>query len=151
MRRALLIPLVALLAACAPVSQLFQRGPRPDPNVEAQYARALALLEPGATRAAMDTAVVFLDAYLAHAGHVERRPDANALRRLALDAIQLARVAEALQQERAAAADVRTKSGEPAAPGDGDSLREIQRLKEELAAANAELERIRKRLATQKP
>ena len=98
------------------------------------------------------SAANLLDAYLAYAGHVERRGEPTVVRRLAGDAIQLSKVAAALQQERA---ESRTKAAEPtaAAPGarSDDSVKEIQRLKDELAAANAELERIRKRLATQKP
>jgi hypothetical protein len=142
------IALLILVGACAPVT--FQRGPKPDPNVEGQFTRALTLLEPGASAAAMDTATNLLDAYLAHGGYVARRPEAVALRRLATDAIQLSKVASALQQERA---DNRSKASDaPAAQRtDNDSLKEIQRLKDELAEANAELERIKKRLATQKP
>jgi hypothetical protein len=91
-----------------------------------------------------------LDAYLANAGHVERRADATALRRLAGEAIQLSQVAAALQRERAAT-ETKTKASDAPARVDSDALKEIQRLKDELAAANAELERIKKRLATQKP
>lgn len=149
MRRAVVLMALAALSACTQNSTLFGRGPRPDPNVEAQYHRAIALLAPGAGTAALDTAITLLDAYLAREGFIARRPEASAMLRLAGDAIQLSRVAAALQQERAAAD--KTKSGETPARSDTDSLKEIQRLKDELAAANAELERIRKRLATQKP
>ncbi len=150
MRATLLLCLV-LASACAPSGRLFQRGPRPDANVEGQFTRALVLLEPGANLAALDSATMLLDAYLANAGYVTRRPEATVLRRLATDAIQLSKVATALQQERA---DTRAKSAEPEQPAqrtDTDSLKEIQRLKDQLAEANAELERIKKRLATQKP
>lgn len=150
MRRPLAIIALAALSACTQHPTLFSRGPRPDPNVEAQYDRAIALLAPGSDTTAMDSAITLLDAYLAREGYVARRPEAGVMRRLAGDAVQLSRVAAALQQERAAAAD-KTKSGETPARSDTDSLKEIQRLKDELAAANAELERIRKRLATQKP
>lgn len=152
MRRFALFLLAAGITACAPMSRMFDRGPRPDPNVESQYHRAIGYLEPGSTTAALDSAIRFLDGYLAHAGYIERRSEAQILKRLASDAIQLSRVAAALQQERAANSE-RTKAGDTAAApkSDTDSLKEIQRLKDELAAANAELERIRKRLATQKP
>ena len=149
MRIALFV-LVAGVAACSP-NRMFQRGPQPDPNVEALFARSLGLLETSRPVAALDTAATLLDAYLAHAGYVARRSEARALRRLTGEAIQLSRVAAALQQERA---DNRTKTSESSAPAqrsDNDSLKEIQRLKDELAEANAELERIKKRLATQKP
>ncbi|HET9455338.1 MAG TPA: hypothetical protein VFO66_13720 [Gemmatimonadaceae bacterium] len=151
MTRALTIVLLLALSACTSNSHLFRRGPKPDANVEAQYARAMQMLAPGANVASLDSAVHLLDAYLAHAGHIERRDEATVVRRLAGDAVQLSKVAAALQQERAD----RTKAAEPtaAAPAarSDDSVKEIQRLKDELAAANAELERIRKRLATQKP
>jgi len=143
------IVLLVLVGACGPSGRLFQGGPKPDPNVEAQFARALALLEPGVNLATLDTASALLDVYLAREGYVARRPEAVALRRLAGDAIQLSKVAGALQAERT---DNRAKSAEGTpARTDGDALKEIQRLKDELAAANAELERIKKRLATQKP
>lgn len=150
MKRALMLAAVLALPACTSNSHLFRRGPKPNVNVEAQYTRALQMLAPGASVATLDSAVNLLDAYLAHAGHIERRGEATVVRRLAGDAIQLSKVATALQQERAD----RTKAAEPtAAPAarSDDSVKEIQRLKDELAAANAELERIRKRLATQKP
>ena len=141
--------LLVLLVACGPTGRLFQRGPQPDANVEAQFNRALTLLETSAPTAALDSATALLDAYLAHGGYIARRPEATVLRRLAGDAIQLSIVASALQDERA---DNRAKSSDaPAARSDGDSLKEIQRLKDALAEANAELERIKKRLATQKP
>lgn len=152
MKRALLLLAVLALPACTSNSHLFRRGPKPNANVEAQYTRAMQMLAPGASVVTLDSAVNLLDAYLAHAGHIERRDEATVMRRLAGDAIQLSKVAAALQQERA---ESRTKAAEstataPAARSD-DSVKEIQRLKDELAAANAELERIRKRLATQKP
>lgn len=153
MKRALMLVTVLVLSACTSNSHLFRRGPKPDVNVEAQYARAMQMLAPGANLATLDSAVNLLDAYLAHAGHIERRGEATVVRRLAGDAVQLSKVAAALQQERA---ESRTKAADPtssAAPAarSDDSVKEIQRLKDELAAANAELERIRKRLATQKP
>ena len=136
MRRLILLCAVGLLQACV------SRQQRPaEPTPAEQLVDVVTL----------DSAVNLLDAYLAHAGHVERRAEATVVRRLAGDAIQLSKVAAALQQERAD----RTKAAEPtaAAPAarSDDSVKEIQRLKDELAAANAELERIRKRLATQKP
>ena len=146
MNRLVLIALLGV-GACAPASHMFGRGPRPNENVEAQYTRAMTLLAPGASLAALDSATLLLDAYLAHSGYIAHRSEAAVMRRLAGDAVQLSKVATALQQERAAD---RTKTDAPAR-SDGDSLKEIQRLKDELAAANAELERIRKRLATQKP
>jgi hypothetical protein len=150
--RAVLLLALAGVTSCAQMSGMFRRGPQPDPNVEAQYQRALTLLEPGSSTAALDTATMLLDAYLANAGHIERRNEAGVLRRLAAEAVQLRKVSAALQQERAAETRAKTQTADGAAPKpDSDALKEIQRLKDELAAANAELERIRKRLATPKP
>lgn len=150
MKRALMLVAVLALPACTSNSHLFRRGPKPNVNVEAQYTRAMQMLAPGASVVTLDSAVNLLDAYLAYAGHVERRAEAAVVRRLAGDAIQLSKVAAALQQERADRTKADPTAAAPAARSD-DSVKEIQRLKDELAAANAELERIRKRLATQKP
>lgn len=155
MKRFLPLLVLATLGACAPLGQALHRGPKVSPAAEANYAQALSYLESPRSTATLDTAVMLLDSYLSHRDPVQRRAEAVVLRRLAADAIQLTRVTAALQQERAAGADTRVKAGDPPAPAqarpDTDALREIHRLKEELAAANAELERIRKRLATQNP
>ena len=143
---------LALLTGCTGPT-LIRSGPKPNENVEQQYVRAVAHLDPGNRQGSLDSAVTFLDAYLAYAGHIEHRTEAAAMRRLAGSALQLARVEAALQQARASAAEVRGKTGDAAASrgNDEDSLKEIARLRDELAAANAELERIKKRLATPKP
>lgn len=139
---------VILVAACAP-GQLFRRGPSPNANVEAEYAKALWHLDPAHAGGSLDTAIIFLDAYLAYAGYVQHRPEAAALRRLAGEASELARVEAALREARATGQTGRTGT-EPAERTE-EAVREIQRLRDELAKANAELERIRKRLATPKP
>ena len=142
---------LALLTGCTGPT-LIRSGPKPNENVEQQYVRAVAHLDPGNRQGSLDSAVTFLDAYLAYAGHIEHRTEAAAMRRLAGSALQLARVEAALQQARASATETRGRTGDTAAKGsDEDSLKEIARLRDELAAANAELERIKKRLATPKP
>lgn len=136
---------VVFTAACAP-GQLFRRGPTPNANVEAQYAKALSHLQPGHAGESLDTAITFLDAYLAYSGYVQHRPEAAALRRLAGEARELARVETALREARAAA-----PAGADPAERTEEAVKEIQRLRDQLAKSNAELERIRKRLATPKP
>lgn len=148
MRAGLLLAALLLSGSCTR-SALFHAGPSPDSQVEWHYTRALELLAPSANPARLDSAVTLLDAYLTYGDSVQRRAEATVLRRLASDAIQLAKVSEALVRERS------TEKGRSTDPAqqrpDADALREIQRLKDELAAANAELERIRKRLGAQKP
>jgi hypothetical protein len=97
----------------------------------------------------VDSAAGLLDAYLAYDGYVVREVEARALRKLIDDARQLAKVEVAL---RRATSDTASRSASPDAPSrDSAALREIERLKDELAKANAELERIRKRLAAPRP
>lgn len=139
---------IAFITACAP-GQWFRRGPTPNQAIEAQYARALQYLDPASASGSVDSAITYLDAYIAHAGYVQHRREAAALRRLASDAQQLAKVELALREARASASEPRPSS-EPAARTE-ETVREVQRLRDELAKANAELERIRKRLATPKP
>jgi len=148
MRRVAVLALV-LATGCA--HGLFSRGPKPNVAVEAQYTRALGHLDPANTASSIDTAIAFLDAYLAYAGYTERRTEATALRRLAGEARQLMRVQAALQEARASAGERARSSDTASAQADEDLVREIQRLRDELAKANAELERIKKRLATPKP
>lgn len=151
MKRIFALSLV-MLSACASGPTLFNRAPKPNRAIEAQFARALEYLDPVNTRASLDSAVALLDMYLAHAGPTQRRAEAAALRRLAGSAQQLVKVEATLQQARASAAESRPRAADNAPrSSDPDLLKEIQRLKDELAEANAELERIRKRLATPRP
>ena len=145
MRLLALVVLTLSVHACARLPFRGSGDPKPDPNVEQLYTRALAHLDPEQHGASLDSATGLLEAYLAWDGHVERRVEARALLRLAGDARQLSRVEAALQQARASTDTVvrQVTSRER----DGAALREIERLKDELAKANAELERIRKRLA----
>jgi len=138
-----------LLGACAHGPTLFRSSPAPEPGV-GFYQQALAHVDPANKQGTLDSALKYLDLYLAAPGAQRHRVEAEAMRRLARDAKQLARVEAALHQARAAP---ETKPREPAEPKgrDEQSLKEIQRLKEELGKANEELERIRKRLAAPKP
>jgi hypothetical protein len=78
----------ALMAACAP-SRLFHHGPTPNEAVEAEFAKAVALLVPDSSRASVDSAITFLDAYLAYTGYVQHRNEATAMRNLASQAQRL--------------------------------------------------------------
>lgn len=144
--RALTLVAFAFVAACAP-SRLFRHGPTPNKPVEAEYAKAVAFLAPDTT-IHVDSAIALLDAYLAYTGYVQHRDEAAALRHLAGLAQRLGKVEEALKEARASSGG---KAEAPAAKPDDETVKEVQRLKDELAKANAELERIKKRLATPRP
>lgn len=150
MRGLLMLAVVTGLAGCAHLPRWAGGRPRPSP-VEELYARALTHLDTTTKAASLDSAIYYLDRYLVSAHRQARAREAILLRRLAGEARELRRVETLLQQARADGerrGDSRTGDAEQRRAGDGDaSLREIQRLKDELAKANAELERIRKRLA----
>lgn len=105
---------------------------------EVTYWRALLKLDP-TNAAAIRESVTMLDSYLASAPTGSHRAEAAVLRRLAV----------ALEQRNAALAAVPPV---PAArPDDKARDEEIARLRDELSKANAELERIRRRLARPRP
>ncbi|MEX2153481.1 MAG: hypothetical protein WD825_09090 [Gemmatimonadaceae bacterium] len=143
-----LLTAVMLLGACAHGPTLFRSSPTPEPGADS-YQRALAHVDPSNKQGTLDSALKYFDLYLSSPGPLGHRAEAEAMRRLVRDAQQLARVEAALHQARTS----ENKPREQAQPKgrDEESLKEIQRLKEELAKANEELERIRKRLATPKP
>lgn len=128
---------------------MFRRGaPEPAPS-DSLYWKALLHLDALNQKGSTDSAIKYLDGYLARDTTQKHRLEALVLRRLARDAMQLARVEAALQQAKSTEP---AKSGDAPAPRrDEEMVKEIQRLKDELAKANAELERIKKRLATPKP
>ena len=153
MRVLILAAFVLSVAACGRLSIRTTSDPKPNAHIEQLYSRALAHLDPASdSGAGLDSAAGLLEAYLAHAGPVQRAPEARALLRLTNDARQLVRVETALRRERAAGDTTTAARGDGAPQArDGAALREIERLREQLANANAELERIRKRLAAPKP
>jgi hypothetical protein len=127
---------------------MLRRGaPEPAPS-DSLYWKAVLHLDALNQKGSTDSAIKFLDAYLARDTTQRHRLEAVVLRRLARDAMQLARVEAALQQAKSAE-PVRT--GDSAPRRDEEMVKEIQRLKDELAKANEELERIKKRLAAPKP
>jgi hypothetical protein len=154
--------LVVLLAfgACTHLPG-FLRGD--DAADESLYRRAVHYLDPANERASLDSAQLLLDRYLASDGEKDRVGEAIVLRRLIDEAQELARVEAVLRQHIAGIVDqrqdtttrrevdtvrVQTKQAEGARPRpSAEAAREIQRLREELREANAELARIRRRLA----
>jgi hypothetical protein len=142
MRRLGLFAAAVLLAtACSP------SGGRPAPSpvtADSLYWRALFHLDATNKRGTTDSALKYLDAYLAGDTVQRHRLEALVLRRLARDAMQLARVEAALQQARSA----EPARSESAPKRDEEAVKEMR---DELAKANEELERIRKRLATPRP
>jgi hypothetical protein len=111
------------------------RFPATSDAAEAMYWRALYKLDPSNASPAPRDAAVLLDGYLA-SGAAPHRAEAQTLRRLAtaLDA-------------RTAAAPAPAPKVEVVKVEDKARDEEIQRLKDELAKANAELDRIKRRLA----
>ena len=115
------------------------RYPASGEAVESMYWRALYKLDPANPVSGARDAGVLLDSYLG-SGNATHRAEALTLRR----------VATALEARASAPAAVApAKPDTP--PNDKAKDEEIQRLKEELAKANAELERIKRRLAQPKP
>jgi hypothetical protein len=115
-----------------------QRYPGSPEAAEVTYWRALLKLDP-ANAAAVRESITMLESYLAAAPAGAHRTEAGALRRLGL----------ALEQRNAALAAI--PPAPTARPEDKARDDEIARLRDELSKANAELERIRRRLARPRP
>lgn len=145
MTRALIAGLV-LVGACAHGPAMF-RSPQAKSNAatDSLYWHAVAKLDPSHKAETLDVAIASLDAYLASTGNLKHLAEAVVLRKLARSAQQLARVEAALLQARTAESRPRESAR------DEEAVKEIQRLKDDLAKANEELERIKKRLAAPKP
>lgn len=109
---------------------------------EAMYWRALFKMDPANGSSTPRDAAVLLDGYLA-SGAAAHRPEAQTLRRIAsaLDARAVAAAAPAPAPAKV----------EVVKPDEKARDEEIQRLKDELAKANAELERIKRRMKQPKP
>jgi hypothetical protein len=149
--RALALSLLLAASACTHLPGWLQREPDRTTGVESLYWRALAELDTTNASGSLEAAISLLDGYLASAQRTEHRSEALVLRQLTRDAQELARVQAALEQTKAAPATAaEPRRAESDEKGRDEALKEIQRLKDELAKANAELERIRKRLANPK-
>lgn len=147
LRAGSLLALTVVLAACSRLP--WTREPQPNPD-ETLYFRALTFLDTTASAQSLDSAVYYLDRYLASSYRQDHAWEAVVLRRLVVESQELRRVQVALERDGGRAANRRTETAGGEVVRSEDSSREIQRLKDELAKANAELERIRKRLANPK-
>jgi hypothetical protein len=123
-----------------------RRNPADPLSVESWYWQALNNLDPANSAGSIDTALVQLEEYLGAPTSLRHLDEAAALRSLARDASELGRVKTLLRQAQA-----EVRASDQNGDGHDDAAREIQRLRDELSAANAELERIRKRLANPRP
>ena len=120
------------------LAEFAQRFPGSPEAAEVPYWRALFKIESN-NAASVRESLTMLDSYLATAPAGAHRLEAGVLRRLGL----------ALEQRNAAIAAI-----PPAAtvrPEDKAREEELQRLRDDLAAANAELARIRRRVARPRP
>lgn len=169
MNRTYSLILLVAVSGCALLPGSLRRQ---QPMEESLYRRAILYLDPANERGSLDSARVLLDRYLASDADKPHLAEAVAIRRLIGQAQELERV-ELMLQQQLALSDARPAPDVPAAarrdgaaPGRADTprraeaerprpsaeaVREIQRLREQLRAANAELELIRKRLSAPKP
>ena len=115
------------------------RFPATPEAAEAMYWRALYKLDPSNAATAPKDAGVLLDGYLG-SGASTHRAEAQTLRR----------VATALESTRSTTAVTPPKT-EVVKVDDKAQAEEVARLRDELGRANAELERIKRRLAQPKP
>lgn len=121
------------------LSDYTSRYPATPEAAEAMYWRALYKLDPSNSVGTPKEAAVLLDGYLA-SGTTMHRGEAQTLRR----------VASALEAAKGAANTPATKT-EVVKVDDKSQAEEVTRLRDELSRANAELERIKRRLAQPKP
>jgi chromosome segregation ATPase len=113
----------------------------------AMLRRAVYKADPANQTATAHDATVLLDSTLAMPGDSASRADARALRRIT---VALERAATAASGSGGSTSASSSDSG--ARPDDAKATSdEVQRLRNELAKANAELERIKKRVAQPKP
>lgn len=148
MRRVLLLALVLMPSACVQGGpRWLRRDPKPNPAIDSLYWQAVRQLDATNRAGSLDSAITRLEAYLAEGTEQRHRSEALVLRQLARDAQELARLQAALQVAQQTPERPPTTPEAPPRPRDEEALKEVQRLKDELAKANAELERIRRRLA----
>ena len=127
-----------IAAADRALLEFAQRFPGTAEASEVPYWRAVLKLDPG-NAASLHESMMLLDSYLASVPAGTHRVEAGAIRRLGL----------ALEQRNAAIAAI--PPAPTVKPEDKARDEELQRLRDELAKANAELERIRRRLARPRP
>jgi hypothetical protein len=118
--------------------------PHTSEAAEANYWRALYKVDPANQTASARDATILLDSTLALPLDSAQRANAQTLRR----------ITAAMQRAAALSAGASSSTnadGSNARPEDNSRDDEVQRLRAELAKANAELERIKKRVAQPKP
>jgi hypothetical protein len=142
--RALVVVAAVVASACA--QPFTSREGRVNTGADTLYWKAIATINPANAQGSLDGGIALLDQYLASRAPLRHGNEALVIRRLAQEALQLARVEAALHQARSDSADTKVRT-EVTVKRDEAAIKEIQRLKEELSKANEELERIRKRLA----
>ena len=120
------------------LTEFAKRFPGSPEAAEVPYWRAVVKLDPNSS-AAVRESMTILDAYLASAPTGTHRFEAGVFRRLAL----------AIEQRNAAIAAIPPTP--VARPEDKLREEELQKLRDELAAANAELARVRRRVARPRP
>lgn len=122
--------------------------PNTSAALETGFWRALFKLDAANQSASPRDAIAMLDSYLAIPAPVSHRGAATALRRVA---IALDRPATVVVTVPSGSAGGRADAKSDTRPDDKARDEEVQRLKDELTKANAELERIKRRLAQPNP
>jgi hypothetical protein len=120
--------------------------------LETAYWRAVYALDPQNRGGSMTDAMALLDGYLGDPRPREHVVEATTLRRIAAELQELHRTAavsasEAREANKDAASAKAAAADAKSADANNSDAAEVKRLREELAKANAELERIKKRLA----
>jgi len=120
------------------------RFPGTEGAVESAYWRGVLALEPGNHDGSPQVAAALLETYIKSSGALPHRLEADILRHLAL---QLVAPSTSVASAPSSTSPSSTPSGASDKSADLKAKdAEIQRLKDELAKANDELERIKKRL-----
>jgi len=132
-------------AADRALADFAARYPHTPQAISATLRRATYMADPANQVATAREATALLDSALAQPLDSASRSDARALRRIT-SALQRAATLSAGGGANASAPDSSARSADTKS-----SSEEIQRLRNELAKANAELERIKKRVAQPKP
>lgn len=125
-----------------------QRHPGAPESRETLYWRALFSLDPANHNQDTDSAVKALDAYLLDGGSAPHREEAQVLRRIALSLDSLSRSGLLIVSSPA---DTVMKPFPAMIARVQELQKENQKLKDQLDKTNAELDRIKKRLAAPKP
>jgi hypothetical protein len=133
-------------AADSALAAFAARSGRTPEAHEVHYWRALYQLDPANGAPGRTQAIRHLHVYLGDSGVVTYRNEARVLRALAVAVDSLAQVAQSAQ----AAEELRSAAARPPSPREDELQKEVQRLREELERANAEMDRIKRRLTAPK-